>query len=70
MQSCDITTELVRVCRVPEECPVAIATLCLACTSTMAKDRPSAQEAMDVIEGSLLVIPGTSSADVVDLTSG
>lgn len=49
-------------CRVPEECPEDIARLCLACTANSARARPSAQEAMDVIEGSLLVIPGISAA--------
>ena len=47
-------------CRVPEECPKVIADLCMACTSTSAKKRPSAQEAMNIIEESFLAIPGTS----------
>ena len=51
-------------CRTPEECPSAIADLCLACTSQNAKKRPTAQEVMGVIENSLLVIPGTSIAEV------
>ena len=51
-------------CRTPEECPSVIADLCLACTSQDAKKRPTAQEVMGVIENSLLVIPGTSIAEV------
>ena len=51
-------------CRTPEECPSVIADLCLACTSQDAKKRPTAQEVMGVIENSMLVIPGTSIAEV------
>ena len=49
-------------CRVPEECPKVIFDLCVACTSNSPRRRPTAKQAMDVIEESLLVIPGTGVA--------
>lgn len=45
-------------CRVPDECPQAIADLHLACTCFDAKKRPKAPEIMRIIEGSMLAIPG------------
>lgn len=47
-------------CRVPEECPQAIADLYLACISFEAKKRPSAVQVMHTIEACILTIPGVA----------
>ena len=54
------------VCRVPDECPQAIADLYQACTSFDARQRPKASEVMRIIEGSMLAIPGAPEAAAPD----
>ena len=53
-------------CRVPEECPQAIADLYQACTGFDARKRPKASEVMRVIEGSMLAIPGAPDSRTSD----